>query len=309
MSASDDGILSSLKYLFADFLGEEDTTPPFLPPGLPAGAEQVVSDGIHLLMDYQGASYAKLYVERLQRFIGRQGIDGKTIDGTTFCDLARLMASRMAYEDAIRIAQVKLAEYNASEGRIRSTEIHRFRFDELVDALPEIAADPVLMVLGKLGWEHRRVAIPFSTVNRWGVGRLKLEAWLRRWRLFSIRYAQERAWVERWLHMIARALVKQPQAVRAVVETATMITGFGDPYRRGLADWHAIIDGLAKPTFDGDLPLADLAAAIAEARAAILPDPRQVALKRAIAEIRARALGAAANAGDAAADARDAAAE
>ena len=299
MSTSDDGILSSLKYLFADFLDEEDARPPFLPLGLPAGAEQVVSDGVHLLMDYQGASYAKLYVERLQRFIGRQGTDRQTTDGTIFCDIARLMASRMAYEDAIRIAQVKLAEYKASG--IRSTEIHRFRLDELVDALPEIAADPVLMVLGKLGWEHRRVAIPFSTVNRWGLRRLKIEAWLRRWRLFSIRYAQERAWVERWLHMIARALAKQPQAVPAVVATATMITGFGDPYRRGLADWHAIIDGLAKPTFDGDLPLGDLAGAIAEARAAILPDPRQVALKRAIAEIRARAI--------AAADRADAAAE
>jgi hypothetical protein len=298
MSTSDDGILSSLKYLFADFLDEEDTTPPFLPLGLPAGAEQVVSDGIHLLMDYQGASYAKLYVERLQRFIGRQGTDRQAIDGTIFRDIARLMAQRMAYEDAIRIAQCKLAEYDASDGRIRSTEIHRFRFDELVDALPEIAADPVLIVLGKLGWEHRRVAIPFSTVNRWGLGRLKLEAWLRRWRLFSIRYGQERAWVERWLHMIARALVKQPQAVAAVVETATMIAGFGDPYRRGLADWHAIIDGLAKPTFDGDLPLTDLASAITEARAAILPDPRQVALKRAIAEIRARALAAAADAAE-----------
>jgi hypothetical protein len=152
------------------------------------------------------------------------------------------------------------------------------------------------MVLGKLGWEHRRVAIPFSTVNRWGIGRLKVEAWLRRWRMFSIRYAQERVWVERWLHMIARALAKQPQAVGAVVETATMMQGFGDPYRRGLADWHAIIDGLAKPTFDGDLPLTDLAGAIAQARAAIMPDPRQVALKRAIAEIRARAVGAAADA-------------
>ena len=291
MSASDDGILSSLRYLFADFLDEEDTTPPFLPVDLPAGAEAVVSEGIHLLMDYQGASYAKLYVERLQRFTGRQAVEG-----AIFCDIARLMARRMAYEDAIRIAQVKLAEYNASGGRIRSTEIHRFRFDELVDALPEIAADPILMVLGKLGWAHRRVAIPFSTVNRWGLRRLKIEAWLRRWRLFSIRYAQERAWVERWLHMIARAQVKQPQAVASVVQTATMITGFGDPYRRGLADWHAIIDGLVKPTFDGDLPLTDLTAAIAEARAAIMPDSRQVALKRAIAEIRARAIGAAADA-------------
>jgi hypothetical protein len=302
MNSPDDGILSSLKYLFADVLGEADTTPPFLPLGLPAGAEAVVSEGIHLLIDYQGASYAKLYVERLQRFTGRQGASQGTgqgapgIDGAIFCDIARLMAHRMAYEDAIRIAQLKLAEFTTSEGRVRSTEIHRFRFDELVDALPEIAADPVLMVLGKLGWEHRRVAIPFSTVNRWGLRRLKIEAWLRRWRLFSIRYSQERAWVERWLHMIARALARQPQAVPAVVATATMIEGFGDPYRRGLADWHAIIDGLAKPTFDGDLPLTDLAAAIAEARAAIMPDPRQVALKRVIAEIRARATAAAADA-------------
>jgi hypothetical protein len=41
---------------------------------------------------------------------------------------------------------------------------------------------------------------------------------------------------------------------------------------------------------DGVLPLADLAGAVAEARAAITSDPRQVALKRTIAEIRARAL-------------------
>jgi hypothetical protein len=70
-----------------------------------------------------------------------------------------------------------------------------------------------------------------------------------------------------------------------------MVQGYGDPYRQGLIDWHAIIDGLAKPTFDGVLPLGDLAAAIAEASAAVMPDPRQVALKRVIAEIRARALG------------------
>jgi len=44
------------------------------------------------------------------------------------------------------------------------------------------------------------------------------------------------------------------------------------------------------------LPVADLAAAIAEARAAVMPDPRQVALQRTIAEIRARALGAGTNA-------------
>jgi len=104
-----------------------------------------------------------------------------------------------------------------------------------------------------------------------GIRRLKIEAGLRRWRLFSVRYARERAWVERWLHMIGRSLARQPQAASAIVQTAAMVQGYGDPYRQGLTDWHAIIDGLAKPTFDGVLPLGDLAAAIAEAGAAVMP--------------------------------------
>ena len=57
-----------------------------------------------------------------------------------------------------------------------------------------------------------------------------------------------------------------------------------------MADWNAIIDGLAKPTFDGVLALRDLAGAVAKARAAALPDPRQAALRRKIAEIRARVI-------------------
>ncbi len=287
----DDGLLSSLRYLFADFLDEQDNTPPLLPDGLPDGARSVVSDGIDLLMDYQGAAYAKLYVERMARFIGRQGVDA-----TTFSEIARLTASRMAYQDAIRIAQLKLVEFRDSGGQVRSADIRKFRFDELVNALPAIAADPVLDVLDRVGWAHRRVSIPFSTKSQRGIRRLRVEAWLRRWRLFSIRYGEERAWVERWLHMISRSLAKQPKAVPAIVATATMVEGYGDRYRQGLADWHAIIDGLAKPTFDGKLPLADLAAAVAQARAAALPDPRQVALKRAIAQIRAQALGAGADA-------------
>src|SRR5689334_19102283 len=241
---SDDGLLSSLRYLFADFLEEADSSPPLLPDGLPETAVAAVSDGIHMLMDYQGATYARLYVDRVRRFIGR-------IDAGLLAEIARLMAERMAYEDAIRIAQLKLAEYRDGGGEVLSTDIKQFRFDELVDALPEIAADPVLMVLEKIGWQHRRVSIPFSTASRWGLRRLRLEAWLRRWRRFSIRYGQERLWVERWLHMIARGLLMQPASVPEIIDTATMIKGHGDAYRQGLADWHAIIDGLVKPTFDG----------------------------------------------------------
>ncbi len=240
-----------------------------------------VSDAIYMLIDYQGVSYAQLYVDRLRRLIGRAGVDE-----AMFGDIARLMAMRMSYEDPIRIAQLKLAEPPGPD------DVRKFRLDELIGALPVVVADPLLAVFEWVGWVRRqRVSIRFSNRSRWGIRRLKIEASLKRWRKFSEHYGKERVWVERWLHMIDRSLTKQPKAASAIVQTATMVHGYGDEYRQGLADWHAIINGLAKPTFDGVLPLDDLAGAIAEARAAAMPDPRQVALKRTIAEIRARALG------------------
>ena len=282
--ADDDGILSSLRYLFADFLGDDDDTPPFLPEALPERLSPVVSDAIHLLIDYQSAGYARLYVDRLRRFIGRRGVSEAMLG-----DLARLMAERMAYQDPIRIAQLKLAGLDEAGAKAGSAEVIKFRLDELVEALPAVIGEPVLDVLEWAGWVRKsRMSIRFSTRTRFGIRRLKIEAGLRRWRQYSVRYARERVWVERWLHMIDRSLTRQPQAASAIVETATMIKGHGEAYRQGLADWHAIIDGVAKPSFDGVLGLSDLAGAIAEARAAAMPDPLQAALKRKIAAIRTR---------------------
>jgi len=281
----------SLRYLFADFIGEQDDTPPFLPDGLPEAVVSVASDAIHLLIDYQGTAYARLYVERLRRFIGKSGVDEAMLG-----EIACLMAMRMSYEDPIRIAQFKLAELEAEPDKPRADDVRKFRLDELIDALPAVVAEPILGVLEQLGWVHKRVSIHFNNKSRLGIHRLKMEAALRRWRRYSIRYAKERVWVERWLHMIDRALVKRPGAASEVVRTATMVQGYGDAYRDGLADWHAIINGLAKPTFDRVLNLPDLAGAIADARRAALPDARQAALKRKIAEIRAQALGAGAKA-------------
>jgi hypothetical protein len=288
------GVVSSLRYLLADFIGDDEDTPPFLPEGLRDGAAPVVSDAIHRLIDYQGSGYATLYVDRLRRLVGR-----RDVDDAMFGEIARLMAMRMSYEDPIRIAQVKLAELEGNPGdpAVQSADdIRKFRLDELIGALPAAVAEPALDGLEWMGWLHKPVSIRFSTRSRWSIRRLRIEASLRRWRLFSVRYAQERAWVERWLHMINRSLAKQPDAASAIVQTATMIQGYGDVYRQGLADWHAIIDGLVKPTFDGALPLADLAGAVAEARVAAMQDPRQAALKRKIGEIRARALAGGASA-------------
>ena len=81
------------------------------PHGLPDAVEPDVSEGIHLLIEYQGARYAQLYVDRLRRFIGKPGVDD-----AMFGEIARLMAMRMSYQDPIRIAQLKLAEVNPGAG-------------------------------------------------------------------------------------------------------------------------------------------------------------------------------------------------
>lgn len=274
---SDRGILSSLRYLFADVIGDDDAPVPFLPEGLPEAVVPIASDAIHMLIEYQGPSYAQLYVDRLKRFVGRRGFDD-----AVFAEVARLMAARMSYEDPIRIAQQTL------DASTPVNEVKKFRIDELVGALPAIVAEPILDTLEWLGWLRLPVSIRFNAASRLGIRRLKIEAGLKRWRLFSVRYPKERAWVERWLHMIDRSLTKQPGTAPTIVQTADMISGYGDSYRQGMADWSAIMDGLAKPTFDGVLALDDLGGAVTEARAAVLPDPRQAALKRKIAEIRAR---------------------
>lgn len=276
-------VRESLRYLFADIIGEQDDTVPHLPSGLPESVVPVASEAIHLLIEYQGTQYARLYVDRLRRFVGKRGVDEAMLR-----EIAHLMAMRMSYEDAIRIAQLKLLELEAYPDTPRADDVRKLRLDEMVEALPTVVAEPLLDVLNWFGWVHKGVKIHFSTANRFSIRRLKIEASLKRWRRYSIRYSKERNWVERWLHMIDRALARQPAAARAIVDTATMVQGYGDTYRHGLADWHAVIDGLAKPTFDGVLRLPDLAGAIAEARAAAMPDPRQSALKRKIAEIRAR---------------------
>lgn len=272
------GFIEAIRATLAEWMGEDGRDAPFLPEGLPEAVRPVASDAVFMLIDYQGPSYAQLYLDRLRRFVGRRGV-GEEL----FAEIARLLAKRMCYEDVIRLAQLALQQPPGPG------EVKTFRLDELVATLPEVISGQALELVGWAGLSRRKVRLRFSTASWFAVRRLKLEASLRRWRLLSPRYAKERALVERWLHMIDRALTKQPAAAAAIVQSATMIHGCGEPLRQRQADWCLIIDSLAKPCFDGVLELPDLAAAIAQARAAVTPDPQQRALQRCVREIRARA--------------------
>ena len=68
-----------------------------------AGARNGGGERCHPSADrLSGHGYAQLYVDRLRRFVGKNGVDDAMLT-----EIARLMAARMSYEDLIRIAQLK----------------------------------------------------------------------------------------------------------------------------------------------------------------------------------------------------------
>ena len=238
---------------------------PVLPADLPDKVRPVAAEGVNRLIVYQGPGYAQLYIARLKRFIGR-----RNVDDAAFANLARLMVVRMAYHDAIGMAQLKLAEAEKGPG-VPPDDVRQAasRRGGVVAAgnggrLRALAAG-VFGMAAPAGY-HAASAQPAASAFAASKSRPRSSDG----GCPLIRYANERAWVERWLHMIDRSLAKQPAAVAAVVATAELVQGYGDGYIQSLRDWNLIIDNLVKPTFDGALSCPDLAGAIAEARAAVV---------------------------------------
>lgn len=258
---------------------------------LPEDVVPIVSDAVHSLIDYQDPDYALAYLDRIGRYVGPVGITVPNLP-----ELAQLLSDRMHFEDPIRVAQLKLADaggINAGPDERSFDRVERFRWDEVIPMLPPKAAAPALDIFQRLRLARltrRSVTLRFSAKTRFSLRKLKWLAALRITRPFSERFKKERVWVERWLHMVDRSLVKQPEATIAIIRTANLIKGHGDVYQNGLAEWNVIIDRLVKPTCDGDLPLPRLGEAIFEAREAAGSEHDQGRLLSAVEQLRAQAL-------------------
>jgi len=287
---------SPFRLLKERYFGEEARNPwvarnalKRLAPRLPADVAPVVSEAVESLIAYQDPDYALLYLDRIERYVGPAGIALPEIG-----ELARLLSARMHFEDPIRIAQRRLAEAGgvaAAPDPAAADRIERFRWDEIARMLPVAAAEVALDILPRLGLAGRHLALRFGARSRLGLRWLRGLAALRITRPFSLRFRIERAWVERWLHMIDRSLLTQPDAAAEIVRTATLIEGHDDAYWDRMAQWHAIIDGLVKPACDGTLPLPRLGEAVRTARHTAQAEPGPGPLAAVIARLRTQAPG------------------
>jgi indolepyruvate ferredoxin oxidoreductase beta subunit len=245
---------------------------------------------VRRLADYQDEAYAALYLNRLARFAPL------TSDAAFLKDLARQLAVRMSVEDTIRVAQLKLrgarlarvrAEAKAEAADIvHVTEFLKPGPEEILGVLPAGLARPLLAFVERRGWQSLAWPMRVRTTSLSGYLRLKLLASLRSLRPRSLRFAEEEAWIARWLGLIEQALAVDPAAAREVVETAGLVKGYGETYRRGHANWRLIAEAVIEPMLEGRLPQKSFADAVLQARLAALADPDGDRLRQVVDSIR-----------------------
>jgi indolepyruvate ferredoxin oxidoreductase beta subunit len=276
------GAEASLRGFAAGFdiaAGAQAVPQPPAPPRRATAFEEVVRLGVERLTDYQGKAYAGLFVERV-KFL--EAMDEKLASET-----ARHLALWMAYEDIIRVADLKT----------RASRFERVRkevgaqagepvvvVDYLKPGVEEVASLlPVLLGRKLMDWARSRgkldaynVGMHVKTSGVFGYLLVRSLAWLKPWRPHSYRYAEEQQMIERWLARVREAAARSVPLAIEVAECARLIKGYGETHRRGKANFLALMDALVENPSTADP--AEQAKAIRKAREAALADPEGKAL-------------------------------
>lgn len=222
--------------------------------GFPGDAQALITEGVRRLIDYQDPAYAALYLDRLAEVQALPG-DGT---GALLRDTARHLALWMAYEDTVRVADLKTrasrfervgAEVRLQPGQqIAIQEFMHPRIQEICDTLPAGLG----RWLSRPHAAHRLVArltrqgrtVSTSSLRGflllWGLARLR---GLRRG---SLRYQHENARIAQWLAQIAAAAAFNPALAVEVARCQRLVKGYGDTHARGLANYELLMQAVQR---------------------------------------------------------------
>ncbi|MGH8668571.1 MAG: DUF6537 domain-containing protein, partial [Burkholderiales bacterium] len=280
------GAEASLRGFAAGFdiaAGQQAAPAQAAPPKQATELQDILKIGRERLKDYQGERYAALYEERIGPFLSG--------DAQLAAEVARHLALWMAYEDIIRVADLKTRasrfarvrkEVGAKSGEpVVVIDYLKPGVEEFASVLPAF--------LGKklVSWAERRgkldaynVGMHIKTSSLSGYLLVRSLAWLKPWRPMSYRYREEQQLIDGWLGLVGDAAKRDPVLALEVAECARLIKGYGETHRRGKANFLAIVDALIQnPATSGP---REQAAAIRKAREAALADPEGKALGSAL---------------------------
>ncbi len=247
----------------------------------------LVIEGLRRLVDYQDPDYAALYLKRLAKV---QAIERARDAASTVlaCATARHLALWMAYEDTIRVADLKTRDsrfqrvrgevHVANDQVLTINEYMHPRLQEIADTLPAalgrrlLRAGAVRRLVERLASKGRVI----QTSSLRGYLMLSVVAGLRRWRRGTLRFAAEQARIEAWLADIGEAAAIDLLLATEIALCQRLVKGYGDTHERGLRNfetlrsvWRAGAQGVAS-------------ASLASLRDAALADDQGVALRAAL---------------------------
>ena len=254
----------------------------------PEPALTTIRAGVERLVDYQDADYAREYLARLKPVAEAERTHGDG-SGLLLAETARELALGMAYEDTVRVAELKIRpsrfarvreEVQLGDGQL--LEIAEFlhpRVQEIADTLPAKWGRRLLA----WRWARRLVerftrkgmVLKTSTVR--GFLKLYFLASLKPSRPRSLRFQAEQAFLKDWL---ATILAMAPRHYALAVEialTRTLVKGYSDTHERGRQRYEALMQMLPQIAH-----LPDAAATLAKLRKAALADDTGAALTEAI---------------------------
>jgi len=276
------GAEASLRGFAAGFeiaAGARAAPQPPEPPRRAAGFDEIVRLGVERLKDYQGQAYADLFLARLKDLQGK--------DEELASETARQLALWMAYEDIIRVADLKTRasrfervrrEVGAKVGEpVVVIDYLKPGVEELASLLPPSLGRKLIAWAEKHGkLDAYNVGMHVKTSGVLGYLLVRSLAWLKPWRPHSYRYREEQLLIERWLARVRDAAARSAPLALEIAACATLLKGYGETHRRGRANFLAILDALVENPPSAE-PL-EQAKAIRKAREAALADPEGKAL-------------------------------
>ena len=258
---------------------------------LPEPARPIALAGLRKVVDFMDADYGQEYLDRIAPFVAA---DSLGYDHELTKAAAKYIANAMAYDDVIRVADLKTRA--SRNGRVAAeigtepqqilhlTEYMHPRAEEIVGLLPagmgaRFAASPRAMArIDRWFAKGRRLRSdrlgPFLLL--YALGGLK------RYRRRTRRHAVEQAHLDGWLSRAARFADADPALATEILCCGRLIKGYSDTHVRGLSKF-----GMVLGMVDRVADRADAASCTRRLREAALLDEEGEALSDAVRAIEA----------------------
>lgn len=259
----------------------------------PAASHEVILAGVRRLVDYQDERYAREYLDWLAAI---RDADAQHGAGAflLLTETARYLALWMTYEDAVRVADLKIRrtrfERVRQEVKARPDQIvHINEFlhpsiDEITDILPAAFSRFILHTksLKRLVERFTGKGRVVQTTSLTGFLMLYALASMRRLRRQSLRFEREYKFIREWLEQLPSLAAEDYKLAVETAECPRLIKGYGETHARGMQNYVAVMSALG-----GLRGKPNAADAVRRLREAALKDESGKILKQTLQEVNA----------------------